>query len=119
EATVLVNETRTLHKFVSQTRTALKQARVDSRSILVRPHGEPTLNIRVSKKMLDRAIRLMNAFVLKVEAEGLTLFIDREKQDICAQDLNQSVKFAIVERALQKNKREIREYSWKRFEYDY
>jgi hypothetical protein len=80
------------------------------------------LNVRVSKKMLDRAIRLMNAFVLKVESEGFALVIDRSErgnQDICAQVFNQKVKFAIVEKAIQKNKREVKEVSWKRFEYDY
>jgi hypothetical protein len=53
-----------LQKTVSQTGQALKKASEDSRGILIRPRRELTLDIRVSKKMLDRAIRLMNAFIV-------------------------------------------------------
>lgn len=117
-----VNANAKFHKFVEQTRRALKEAHEDSRGILIRPHVEATVNIRVSKKMLDRALRLMNAFVLKVESEGFALQVERKengKQRICAQVFNQKVHFSMVEKALQKNKREIREYSWTRVVYDY
>ena len=54
---VPINEKAMLHKIVSQTRQLLKQAREDLRGILIRPRRELTLDIRVSKKMVDRAIR--------------------------------------------------------------
>jgi hypothetical protein len=38
---VPINEKSILHKIVSQTRQALKQASVDSRGILIRPRGAP------------------------------------------------------------------------------
>ena len=117
-----VNANAKFHKFVEQTRRTLKEAHEDSRGILIRPGGEPTLNIRVSKKMLDRALRSMNAFVLKIESEGFTLQVERKengKQRICAQVFNQTVHFSIVEKAFQKNRREVKEYSWTRVVYDY
>jgi hypothetical protein len=76
-----VSEKSVLHKTVSQTRQVLKQASVDSRGILIRPYRELTLDIRVSKKMLDRAIRLMNAFVLKIESEGITIVPENTQQE--------------------------------------
>jgi hypothetical protein len=117
-----VNANAKFHKFVEQTRRALKEVREDSRGILIRPRVEPTLDIRVSKKMVDRALRLMNAFVLKIESEGFTLQVESKengKQRIYAQVFNQTVHFSIVEKAFQKNKREVKEYSWTRVVYDY
>ena len=119
---VPVNEKAILHKTVSQTRQAMKQASVDSRGILIRPRGELTLNIRVSKKMLDRAIRLVNAFIVKIESEGITIAPEttqRECENLHANVFGQSVSFGIVEKAIQKNKREDKSYSWTRVVYDY
>jgi hypothetical protein len=119
---VPVNEKSVLHKTVSQTRQALKQANVDSRGILIRPHRELTLDIRVSKKMLDRAIRLMNAFVMKIESEGITIVAEntkRERENFHANVFGQDVDFRIVERSIQKNKREEKSYSWTRMVCDY
>jgi hypothetical protein len=121
-AVIPVNANAKFHKLVEQTRRTLKEAHEDSRGILIRPPVEPTLNIRVSKKMLDRALRLMNAFVLKIESEGFALQVEpREngKQRICAQMFNQTVHFSIVEKAFQKNRREVKEHSWTRVVYDY
>jgi hypothetical protein len=117
-----VNANAKFHKFVEQTRRALKEVGEDSRGILIRPRVETTLDIRVSKKMVDRALRLMNAFVLKIESEGFTLQVESKengKQRIYAQVFNQTVHFSIVEKAFQKNKREVKEYSWTRVVYDY
>jgi hypothetical protein len=122
KAVIPVNANAKFHKFVEQTRRTLKEAHEDSRGILIRPRVEPTLDIRVSKKMLDRALRLMNAFVLKIESEGFTLQVERGengKQRIYTQVFNQTVHFSIVEKAFQKNKREVKEYSWTRVVYDY
>jgi hypothetical protein len=121
-AVISVNANAKLHKFVEQTLKVLTEAREDPRGILIRPRSEPTLDIRVSKKMQDRALRLMNAFVLKVESEGFTLQVETKesgKQRIYAQVFNQTVHFSIVEKAFQKNKREVKEYSWTRVVYDY
>jgi hypothetical protein len=122
KAKVLVDEKSTLHKTVSQTRQELKQASVDSRGILIRPRGKLTLDIRVSKTMLQRAILLMNAFVVKIESEGITIAPENtrpECENIHANVFGQSVSFGIVERANQKNKREEKSYSWTRMVYDY
>ena len=119
---VLVSEKTPLHKLVLQTRSLLRQAHEDSRGILVLPRRDPTLNIRVSRRMLDRALRLMNALVLAIESEGFSLQVeskDSEKQRVYARIFNQTVHFSIVEKAFQKNKREVTEYSWKRVVYDY
>lgn len=119
---ILINEKAILHKAVSQTRQVLKQASVDSRGILIRPRGEPTLDIRVSNKMLDRAIRLVNAFIVKIESEGITISPEstrRDCEDIHANVFGQNVNFAIVERAIQKNRREDKRYSWTRIVCDY
>lgn len=121
-AVISVNANAKLHKFVEQTRKVLKEAREDPRGILIRPRSEPTLDIRVSKKMQDRALRLMNAFVLKVESQGFTLQVERKesgKQRIYAEVFNQIMHFSSVEKAFQKNKREVTEYSWTRVVYDY
>lgn len=119
---VPVNDKSVLHKIVSQTRQALKQASVDSRGILIRPHRQLTLDIRVSKTMLDRAIRLMNAFIVKIESEGITIApenMERECANFNANVFGQNVNFGIVERANQTNKREDKSYSWTRVVYDF
>lgn len=120
---VPVSEKPTLHKIVSETKQVMKEARVDSRGILFRPRGKRTLDIRVSKKMLDRAIRIMNAFIVKIESEGITVVPEtsnRESENICANVFGQTVNFAIVERSLQKNKSQDKSYSWStRYVYDY
>lgn len=119
---VPVSEKPTLHKTVSETRQAMKEAHVDSRGILIRPNGKRTLDIRVSKKMLDRAIRIMNAFIVKIESEGITVVPEttqRDSENICANVFGQTVNFGIVERSLQKNKREDKRYSWTSYVYDY
>jgi hypothetical protein len=122
KAKVLVSEKSTLHKTVSQTRQELKHASVDSRGILIRPRGKLTLDIRVSEKMLERAILLMNIFVVKIESEGMTIAPENtrpECENIHANVFGQSVSFGILERANQKNKREEKSYSWTRMVYDY
>lgn len=119
---VPVNEKATLHKTVSETRQAMKEAHVDSRGILIRPRGRRTLDMRVSKKMLDRAFRIMNAFIVKIESEGITVVPEttqRDSENICANVFGQTVNFAIVERSLQKNKRKDKTYSWTSYVYDY
>jgi len=119
---VSVNEKTILHKTVSQTRQVLKQASVDLRGILIRPRSALTLDVRVSKKMLDRAIRLMNAFVVKIESEGMPVVPENTRQEcenFHANVFGQKVGFGIVERAIQKNKREDKSYSWTRVVYDY
>lgn len=122
KAAVQINEKANLHKIVSQTRQALKQANVDSRGILIRPRGVLTLDIRVSKKMLDRAILIINAFVVKSESEGITIVPEntqRECENLHAHVFGHNVDFAIVERSLQTNKREDKRFSWTSYIYDY
>ena len=122
DTVIPVNANAKFHKLVEQTRRVLKEAHEDSRGILIRPPVEPTLNIRVSKKILDRALRLMNAFILKIESEGFALQVERRengKQRIWAQVFNQTVHFSIIEKAFQKNRREVKEYSSTRVVYDY
>jgi hypothetical protein len=119
---VPLNDKSVLHKIVSETRQALKQASVDSRGILIRPRRQLTLDIRVSKTMLDRAIRLMNAFIVKIESEGITIApenMERECANFNANVFGQNVNFGIVERANQTNKREDKSYSWTRVVYDF
>ena len=64
----------------------------------------------------------MNAFIVKVESEGITISPEntqRECENFHANVGGQSVSFGIVERATQKNKREEKSHSWTRMVYDY
>jgi hypothetical protein len=64
----------------------------------------------------------MNAFIVKIESEGITIVpenMKRECENFHANVFGQSVSFGIVERANQTNKREDKTYSRTRVVYDF
>jgi hypothetical protein len=64
----------------------------------------------------------MNAFVVRIESEGIAIVPENARQEcetFHANVFGQKVGFGMVERAIQKNKREEKSYSWTSTVYDY
>jgi hypothetical protein len=111
---VIPDPETTRHKLVIATAKSLRNAKPDNRGIVQAPGNENSLNVRVSKTSIDRALNIMNAVVKFLESENFPFTVKSETHEITAQVFGQNVPFSIVERARETSRKEVREYSYTR-----
>jgi hypothetical protein len=105
---------------VKESERILKTAAADWRGILEPPaYGEPCLDLRVSKQSLERALDFINAVIVALETEGFPVSIEPGKHETGVKIFGHRVRFAIAEKARAVGRREIKEHSWTRTEFDY
>jgi hypothetical protein len=107
------------HNLVTTTSKALMRAKADERQLLHRPWDQSCLDLRVSKDSLDRALNIMNAVILTLEAERFVVTAEPGKQGTTAQVFGHQVPFSIVEKVREKGRRQVTEYSYTRTVIDY
>lgn len=114
--TITVDPAAKRHKLVTATERVLKHAHADEKGILVRPHDQPCIEIRVSKQSLERALAIANALILALEDEGFSVSVEKEdyRHRTVAQIFSRWVPFDISEKLREKNRRQVAEYSWTR-----
>ncbi len=108
------------HSLVRRTAQTLRQARSDEWGALIRSRREPCLDIRVSKRGLSRALRIMDALVKAVEARGFRAKISEgDNPYTYVEVLGEKLQFKLEERfkridhVLTKEERERQEkYGW-------
>ena len=98
----------TQHKLVAATAQNLKNCRPDGNGLLQLRGGTGHLSVRVSKESVDRALRIMNAIVQALEAEGFVLAAKADKSGT-AEVFGQVVEFELTEKLSLKSRREVRE----------
>jgi hypothetical protein len=76
----------------------MKRVKPDEKGILRSPFSEPCLEVRASEEALERALALMNAVILCLEAEGFPVTVQQGKHGTGAQIFGHRVSFAIVEK---------------------
>ena len=117
---IALNKNLKWHRLVKESERILKRASVDVRGILEPPaYGEPCLDLRVSKQSLERALDFVNAVILALEAEGFPVSIERGKHETGVKIFGHRVRFALAEKARVVGRRQVKEYSWTRTEFDY
>jgi hypothetical protein len=116
---VIPDPETTRHKLVIATAKSLRNAKPDNRGIVQAPGNENSLNVRVSKTSIDRALNIMNAVVKFLESENFHVTVKSETHEITAQVFGQNVPFSIVERARETSRKEVREYSYTRTVIEY
>jgi len=107
------------HKLVTATAKALLHAKPDERGMLQPPWEEDCLDIRVSKNSVERALNIINAVILLLEAESFPVTTHSDRHKSTAQVFGRNVPFSIVEKAIVKGRREVTEYSYTRTVIDY
>ena len=107
------------HKLVTATLKCLQSTKADKTGILQPPYGAKSLDVRVSRASLNRAMNVLNAVILTLESEGFPVTVSGERHGTVATVFGQSVEFGIVEKLTQTGKREVTEYSWTRTVIDY
>jgi hypothetical protein len=99
------------HKLITATTRVLKKARPGEKPILERPANQVCFDVRVSKESLDRALRVMCALLIALEAEGFKVSIDASRREsTSAKIYGQDVRFAVTEDLKVKERREVKEY---------
>lgn len=74
---------RNCHPDVAATKSALEGARVDSYGKLYVHYGSKTLNVKVTKGALDRAMRLLSALLFACEREGWRVVAGTQRHGSC------------------------------------
>jgi hypothetical protein len=116
---IVLNKNLKWHRLVKESERILKRAGVDVRGILEPPaYGEACLDLRVSKQSLERALNFVNAVILALETAGCPVSIERE-HETGAKIFGRRVRFSMAEKAQVVGRREVKEYSWTRNEFDY
>lgn len=117
---IALNTNLKRHPLVKESERILKRATADARGILEPPaFGEPCLDLRVSKQSLERALDLVNAVIQTLEAEGFPVSVERGKHETGVEIFGHRVRFALAEKARVVGRRQVKEYSWTRTEFDY
>lgn len=99
------------HKLVIGTAKALLHSKADERGILQPRWDEASLDVRVSKHSVERALNIINAVIQLLEAENFSVTVHSDRPRSTAQVFGQNVPFSIVEKAIVKDRREVTEYS--------
>ena len=117
---IALNTNLKRHPLVKESERILKRATADARGILEPPaYGEPCLDLRVSKQSLERALDLVNAVIQTLEAEGFPVSVERGKHETGVKIFGHRVRFALAEKARVVGRRQVKEHSWTRTEFDY
>jgi len=88
-----------LHSLVARTKSALAAQKVGDRGLLHPPSG--VLNVKVSKPLVQRALRVMQALLTALEARGYPISIDAKEGITFATVMGEQVGFRLIERAKQ------------------
>lgn len=107
------------HKLIIGTAKALLHSKPDERGILQPRWDEASLDVRVSKNSVERALNIINAVIRLLEAENFSVTVHSDRPRSTAQVFGQNVPFSIVEKAIIKDRREVTEYSSTRTVIDY
>jgi hypothetical protein len=94
---IYFQDIQTRHKLVVETEKKLAEATANRNAILDE-QSQSSLDIRVSQKALKRALGLMNALVILLEAEGFPVTIDQERNWTVAKIFGYPIRFAITEK---------------------
>jgi len=89
------------HKLVSAAAKCLKRHEPDNRGLVHGYWSETCLDVRVSKNSIDRALNIMNAVILQLEAEQFAVSVKQDHHGTRAQVFGQNVPFSIVEKLRQ------------------
>jgi hypothetical protein len=81
--------------------------------------GSHILDIRVSKDSLERALNIMNAVIIALEAAEFPIVLQANEVAPRARIFGHLVEFSIVEKAKEKSRKEVTEYSYTRTVIDY
>jgi hypothetical protein len=109
---VVVDPAATRHKLVLAAAKSLVHAEPDNRGVVQTRWNEACLDLRVSKNSIDRALNVINAVILLLEAEKFPVTIRSDRHGTSAQVFGQSVPFSIVEKTREKSRKEVKEYSY-------
>ncbi len=85
------------HKLVAKTEKKLAGASAN-RDGVMEGQSQSSLDIRVSQSVLERALGLMNALVIVLEAEGFPVTIDPDRKWAVAEIFGYPIRFAITEK---------------------
>ena len=99
-------------------RVCLKQAKPDERCILHPPYNQNCLDVRVSDSLV-RALNFINAVILTLETERFPVSVQIGHHGTGAEIFGHRVPFALVEKARETGRREVKEYSWTKTSVDY
>lgn len=106
-------------KLVSVAAKTLSHGQPDSRGILARRWDQPQcLDIRVTKRSVDRALLIANVLVETLEREKMPVTV-QDARSTTALIFGHAVSFAIIEKTRETGRREVKEYSWTRSVVDY
>jgi hypothetical protein len=111
---VVIDPDTKRHKLVSATAKALRHAESDNRGIILGRGDETCLDVRVSKNSLDRALNIVNAVILVLEAEKFPVTVKSDRHGTVAQVFGHAVPFSIVEKLREISRQEVKEYSYTR-----
>ncbi len=108
------------HPLIVSTAKAMKGARVDNKGFLMPDWEQVHVDLRVSRNTLHRALAILNAVILAIEAENFPVKVGHGRDGTTARIFGFDVPFSIVEKYRQKGMREVTEYSWthRRMEYE-
>jgi hypothetical protein len=107
------------HKLVVAAARILKHAPADTRHILCPPYSQPCLDIRVSKGSLDRALAIVNAIILRLEALKLTVTVQQDRYRAGVEINGRRALFGLVEKTRVKSRRQTTHGSWTSTELEY
>jgi hypothetical protein len=116
---VVIDPDTKRHKLVSATAKALRHAQPDNRGIILRRWDETCLDVRVSKNSLDRALNILNAVILLLEAEAFPVTVHSDRHGTVAQVFGYAVPFSIVEKLREMSRKEVKGYSYTRMVIEY
>jgi len=96
-----VDPTAPRHKLVSAAAKCLMHHEPDNRGLVHAYWSETCLDVRVSKNSIDRALNIMNAVILQLEAEQFPVSVKQDHHGTRAQVFGQNIPFSIVEKLRQ------------------
>jgi hypothetical protein len=116
---VAVDATAPRHKLVSVAAKCLMHHEADNRGLVHAYWSEACLDVRVSKNSIDRALNIMNAVILQLEAEQALVSVKSEsRHGTIAHVFGQNVPFSIVEK-LQQTRTEVKRSTYTDMETQY
>lgn len=107
------------HKLVAATSKSFSKIKADERGLLQCPSDQLCLDIRVSNNSLERALKLLSMIIEILEAEGFPVTLTKGRHTTGAQIFGHRVQFELVEKTVEKGRREVKEYGSMRTIVDY
>jgi len=110
---------RTTHALISPTKAALSETHILSRQWILRaPYGSECLDLRVSKRTLGCALKIMNTILLVLEEQGYSVKLVANNRRMEAWLDGQQVPFYLREKLRLRSRRQVRGMNLLEFQYE-